>query len=170
MPKSIFIYDQTSTGRNTFSMCSDIVTRFWCYLDIKLTILTVSHNICWFLAIFVLNHLVILLSTTAAGVTIVDHFDVKNPFLYSNLKASPDLGVNFPQKLLILAFLTNFWWFWIWTIWQRCRNGQNYQISQCPQIWMWISPKIPKNCQFWRFWPILGKKRYGTSGDNVRTQ
>ena len=100
---------QTSTGRNTFSMCSDIVTRFWCYLDIKLTILTVSHNIWQFLAIFVLNHLVILLSTTAAAVTIVDHFDVKNPFLYSKSKASPDLGVNFPQKLLILAFLTNFW-------------------------------------------------------------
>ena len=110
------------------------------------------------MAIFVLNHLVILLSTTAAEVTIVDHFDVKNPFLYSNSKASPDLDVNFSQKMPILAFLTNFWWFWIWTIWQRCRNGQNYQISQCRQIWMWISPKIPKNRRFWRFWPILGKK------------
>ena len=74
---------------------------------------------------------------------------------------SPDLDVDIaknPQKLLILAFLTNFWWFWIWTIWQRCRNGQNYQISQCCQIWMWISPKIPQNCWFWRFWPILVKK------------
>jgi len=60
------------------------------------------------LAIFVLNHLVILLSTTAAAVTIIDHFDVKNPFLYSNSKASTDLDVNFSQKLLILAFLTNF--------------------------------------------------------------
>ena len=100
---------QRSTGQNTFGLCSDIVTRFWCYLDIKLTILTVSHNVWQSLAIFVLNHLVTLLSTTAALVTIVDHFDVKNPFLYSNSKVSPDLGVNFPQKLLILAFLTNFW-------------------------------------------------------------
>ena len=59
------------------------------------------------MVIFVLNHLVILLSTTAAEVTIVDHFDVKNPFLYSNSKVSPDLGVNFPQKSLILAFFTS---------------------------------------------------------------
>ena len=54
-------FAQRSTGRNTFGLCSDIVTRFWCYLDIKLTILTVSHNIWQFLVIFVLNHLVILL-------------------------------------------------------------------------------------------------------------
>ena len=43
---------QRSTGQNTFGMCSDIVTRFWCYLDIKLTIMTISHNIWWFLANF----------------------------------------------------------------------------------------------------------------------
>ena len=36
---------QRSTGWNTFGMCSDIVTRFWCYLDIKLSILTILHNI-----------------------------------------------------------------------------------------------------------------------------
>ena len=94
----LITYYQRSTGRNTFGLCSDIVTRFWCYLDIKLTILTVSHNIWQFLAIFVLNHLVTLLSTTAALVTIVDYFDVKNPFLYSNSKASPDLGVNSPKN------------------------------------------------------------------------
>ena len=40
---------QRSMGQNTFGMCSDNVTRFWCYLDIKLTILTVSHNIWRFL-------------------------------------------------------------------------------------------------------------------------
>ena len=91
IPNICLMYStQRSTGQNTFGLCSDIVTRFWCYLDIELTILTVSHNIWRFLAIYVLNHLVILLSTTAAGVTIVDHFDVKTPFLYSNLKASPD--------------------------------------------------------------------------------
>ena len=56
-----------------------------------------------------------------------------------------DLDVNFPPKSLILAFLANFWWFWIWIIWQRCRNGQNPKITRflkCRQIWMWISPKI----------------------------
>ena len=66
-------------------------------------------------------------------------------FYYSNFKASPDLDLNFPHKLLILAFLANFWWFWIWIIWQRCRNGQNPKItrfSQRRQIWTWIFPKI----------------------------
>ena len=114
----------------------------------------------WFLVILNLNHLATLQKLLKS----------QN---YQIFKVSPDLEVGIPknpQKSPILAFLTNFWWFWIWTIWQHCRNGQNYQISQCCQIWMWISPKIPKNCQFWRFWPILGKKRYGTSGDNVRTQ
>ena len=109
------------------------------------------------MTIFVLNHLVLLLCTTTAEFTIVDHFDVKNPFLYSNLKASPDLGVNFPQKSLILAFLTNFWWFWIWTIWQHCRNGQNYQISQCCQIWLWIFSKIAKTAKNYVKMPIFGK-------------
>ena len=43
----------------------------------------------------------------------------------TDFKVLPDLDVNFPQKSLILAFLANFWWFWIWIIWQRCGNGQN---------------------------------------------
>ena len=43
----------------------------------------------------------------------------------TDFKVLPDLDVNFPQKSLILAFLADFWWFWIWNIWQCRGNGQN---------------------------------------------
>ena len=43
----------------------------------------------------------------------------------TDFKVLPDLDVNFPQKSLILAFLADFWWFWIRIIWQRCGNSQN---------------------------------------------
>ena len=43
----------------------------------------------------------------------------------TDFKVLPDLDVNFPQKSLILAFLADFWWFWIRIIWQRFGNSQN---------------------------------------------
>ena len=51
------------------------------------------------------NFLLIHLWDCCAAVTIVDHFDIKNPFLYSNSKASPDLDAKFSKNCW-------FWRFW----------------------------------------------------------
>ena len=45
---------------------------------------------------------------------------------------------------------------------QKWPKSQNYQILKRCQIWMWI---FPKNCWFWRFWPIFGDFEFEPSGN-----
>ena len=75
----------------------------------------------------------------------------------TDFKVLPDLDVNFPQKSLILAFLADFWWFWIWIIWQRCGNGQIAKFTRFHSVarfgcgFSQKSPKPPKiiwKCQY----------------------
>ena len=50
---------------------------------------------------------------------------------------------------------------------QKWPKSQNYQISQCHQIWMWIFPKIANFGVFDRF---LAKNALELSGDAVPTE
>ena len=138
-------------------MCSYIVTRFWCYLDIRLTILTFSQKIWRILTIFVLNHLVKLLrlseATIAGGyncrsflrkkIVLIFKFKSITRFGHEFLPKITDFGVF--DEFLVILNLNHL------AMLQKWPKSQNYQISQCRHIWMWISPKIPQNHRFWRF-------------------
>ena len=74
-----------------------------------------------------------------------------------DFKALPDLDSNFHQKSPILAFLTDFWWFLIWNIWQCCRNGQIPNIIRFHSVARFgcgFSQKLPILAFLTDFWQI----------------
>ena len=100
----------------------------------------------------------------------MENFELTKFLKIPDFKALPDLDSNFPPKIanfgvfdrsLVIFNLKHL------AMLQKWPKSQNYQISQCHHIWMWIFPKIANFVVFDRF---LAKNALELSGDAVPTE